>query len=112
MSVRLLVPATVIDARAQQPALWSQSSFAGVRHCLIWKRRPRVLSIRHCVAIAVTGRLGVLRFMQYWKVVVLCGLTVGTSVTWCRPQIEKQFNSRFNITGSEIHMRFLSPLSL
>ena len=78
--------------------------FAGVKHCLIWERRPTVLSIRHCMAVAAIGGLGVLRDMQYWKVIVLCGLTVGTSFTGCRPQIDKQLNPPFNTTGSEIHM--------
>ena len=48
--------------------------------------------------------------MQYWKVVVLCGLTVGATVTWCRPQIEEQSNPRVNITGSETPME--SPVTV
>lgn len=43
--------------------------------------------------------------MQYWTVVVLCGLTVGKSVTWCRPQVERQLNSRVNMTGTRIHFK-------
>ena len=43
--------------------------------------------------------------MQYWKVVILCGLTVGTSGTWCRPQVDKQFNPRVNVTGTRIHVK-------
>lgn len=58
--------------------------------------------MRHCVATATSGCLGVLRVMQYWKVFVLCGLAVGTTVTWCRPQTETQINPQVNLTGSEI----------
>ena len=43
--------------------------------------------------------------MQKWKMVVLCGLTVGTSFICCRPQIEQQFNPRVNTTGSKMSLK-------